>query len=73
MAAGAAVARFALRDELWLKWRFLGNLHGALEWNRRKLDRKTRFLTVAQVLLIAAVAVVGGYFVLMALIDWIGR
>lgn len=71
--AAVAVARFALRDELWLKWRFLGNLHGALEWNRRKLDRKTRFLTVAQALLIAAVAVVGGYFVLMALSNWIGR
>lgn len=58
-----AVARLALRDEVWLKWRFLGNLHTALEWNRRKLDRKTRFLTAAQAALIIDVVLVGGYFV----------
>lgn len=62
-----AVASFAGRDELWLKWRFLGNLHLAVDWNRRKLDRKIRFLTAAQALLIATVGLNGGYFVLTTL------
>lgn len=45
----------------------MGNLHMALEWNGRKLDRKIRFLTAAQVLLIATVGLDGGYFVLTTL------
>jgi len=61
------VASFAGRDELWLKWRFLGNLHLAVDWNVRKLDRKIRFLTAAQALLIATVGLNGGYFVLTTL------
>lgn len=65
-----AVARLARRDEPWLKWTFLGNLHGALEWNRRKLNRKTRLLGAAQAALIAAVTLVGGYFAVMAIRNW---
>lgn len=68
-----AVARFAGRDEAWLKWRFLGNLHRVLAWNQRKLNRKTRLLTVGQASLITAVLLVGGYFVWTAVIDWFGR
>lgn len=62
-----AVARFAAREATWLKWRFLGNLHRAVDWNRRKLNRKTRFLAFAQGLFMLAVLVVGGYFVVSAI------
>lgn len=63
----AAVATFARRDEAWLKWRFLSNVHGALEWNHRKLDRKTRLLTFAQGLFMLAAVLVGAYFVVSAI------
>ncbi len=64
--AAVAVARLAAREAPWLKWRFVGNLHLALDWNREKLNRKTRFLVVAQGLFMLAVLIVGGYFVVSA-------
>ena len=68
-----AVARFARRDAMWLKWRFFGNMHRELDWNRRKLDKKARFLAAAQALLILAVSLVGGYFVVVEVNRWMGR
>ncbi len=57
------LARFAARGGSWLKWRFIGNVLAAVDWNRKKLDRKTRLLAVAQTLFMFAVLIVGGYFV----------
>lgn len=61
-----SVARFAARDTAWLKWRFLGNVHRALDWNRQKLNRKARLLTAAQGFFMLAVVLVGGYFIVAA-------
>jgi hypothetical protein len=47
----------------WLKWRFLGNLQGAISENGTKLTRKARLLTGALVSLIATVGLLGAYFV----------
>ncbi len=55
------VVRFALRDEAWLQWRFMGNVLGAIDVNGRKLRRKARLLASSLVSLIAAVGLLGGY------------
>ncbi|MGH2752766.1 MAG: hypothetical protein ACRDK3_18140 [Actinomycetota bacterium] len=57
------VSRMALRDEEWLKWRFLANVHQALALNSAKLERKTQLLTWAQICLLAAIVIIGGSFI----------
>jgi hypothetical protein len=59
----AAVLRLMAAPEAWLRWRFLGNLQGALLENEGKLTWKARYLTAAQVSLFVGVAL-GGYFIL---------
>ena len=50
-------------DEAWLKWRFLGNMVVALTINRRKLERKARFLSSAIGFLFIVVLLLGGYLI----------
>jgi preprotein translocase subunit SecG len=54
--------RLMAAPEDWLRWRFLGNLQGAISENGRKLTRKSRLLTSALVSLIATVSLLGAYF-----------
>lgn len=57
--------------EAWLRWRFLGNLQGALLENEGKLTWKARYLTAAQMSLFVAVALLGGYFILAIIVGWL--
>jgi hypothetical protein len=50
-------------SEEWLKWRFLGNLEEALAANDGKLVQKARLLTASITSFIAAVLLLGAYFV----------
>jgi hypothetical protein len=70
-AAEAVAGMMSFPDE-WLKWRFLGNLLEAVEVNRAKLSDKTRWLTAAQAALLAAVGVIGGYFVYVLITGRVG-
>jgi hypothetical protein len=58
-----AVIRFMTASEEWLKWRFLGNLEEALAANDGKLVQKARLLTASITSFIAAVLLLGAYFV----------
>lgn len=59
----AVAVRMMAFPEDWLRWRFLGNVLEAVEVNRRKLRDKARLLTLAESLLLAAVGILGGYFI----------
>ena len=50
-------------NEEWLRWRFVPNVLDAIAVNRRKLALKSTFLTWALACLIAAVLLLGGYFI----------
>jgi hypothetical protein len=56
-------------DEVWLKWRFLGNMAVALSINRRKLQRKARILSSAIGFLILVVLLLGGYLMGVLITD----
>lgn len=58
-----AVIGFMTASEDWLKWRFLGNLEGAIAANEGKLLRKARLLTASISAFIGAVLLLGAYFV----------
>jgi hypothetical protein len=58
-----ALAQLMTASEEWLKWRFIPNVLNALAVNRRKLALKSAFLTWALACLIAAVVLLGGYFI----------
>ena len=49
--------------EEWLRWQFIPNVLNAIAVNRRKLALKSAFLTWALVSLIAALLLLGGYFI----------
>jgi hypothetical protein len=68
----AAAIRFMMAAQDWLKWRFLGNLESALETNDRKLRRKAWLLTAGTVILIAAVVLLGAYFVQAVVLGTLG-
>lgn len=61
--AFAAVLPRMANSEDWLRWRFLGNLQEAIEINRRKLNWKSRLLTLALLLLFGHIAILGGYLI----------
>jgi len=48
-------------DPTWLEWRFLGNMQGAIQENRRKLRTKTRLLSAALTALLLGSTLLGGY------------
>lgn len=60
-----AVMAWMMRDETWLKWRFLGNIREAESENSKKLQRKVRWLWWAVSLLFADVCLTGGYLMWM--------
>lgn len=62
-----SVIRLMAFGEDWLRWRFLGSFQLALEENGTKLRWKSRCLTSALSTLIAAVAMLVGYFVFAVL------
>lgn len=64
-----ALAQLMVASEEWLKWRFIPNVLDALAVNRRKLALKLAFLTWALACLIAAVVLLGGYFIYAVLWD----
>jgi hypothetical protein len=64
-----ALAQLMTASEEWLKWRFIPNVLDALAVNRRKLALKSAFLTWALACLIAAVVLLGGYFMLAVVWD----
>ncbi len=57
------VAELAQAPSDWLQWRFIGNVLKAVDTNRAKLDRKATWLICGQALLLAALMVLGGYFI----------
>jgi len=58
-----ALSQLMAAREEWLRWRFIPNVLNAIAVNRRKLALKSAFLTWALVSLIAAVLLLGGYFI----------
>ena len=64
-----ALAQLMAASEEWLKWRFIPNVLDALAVNRRKLALKSAFLTWALACLIAAVVLLGRYFIYAVLWD----
>jgi hypothetical protein len=70
-APEAVAAMMSFPDD-WLRWRFLGNVLEAVEVNRGKLSVKARWLTAAQTALLAAVMVIGGYFVKVLIVGEVG-
>lgn len=61
-SAEGAVRLMAAPEE-WLKWRFLGSMRDAIRVNRKNLLWKARLLTLALTSLIAAVGLLGAYFI----------
>ena len=55
--------RLMIAEEDWIKWRVLTNVLDAVRNNALKLERKAHLLTAALWSLLAAITVVGGYFV----------
>ncbi|MGH2658410.1 MAG: hypothetical protein ACRDHS_01800 [Actinomycetota bacterium] len=58
-----ALSQLMAAREEWLKWRFIPNALNAIAVSRRKPALKSALLTWALVCLIAAVLLLGGYFV----------
>jgi len=58
-----AVSAWIVRDEEWLKWRFLGNIQEAELENSKKLERKVRWLWWSVTLLFGDVCLTGGYLI----------
>ena len=56
------VARLAGASEDWVRWRLIGNMLDAVETNRDRLQRKTRWLAAGQLLLLVTLAPMGAYF-----------
>jgi hypothetical protein len=59
----SVVADLAEAPEDWIRWRLMGNMLGAIETNRNKLARKTRWLSLSQGILLVAITPFGAYFV----------
>ena len=59
----AALARMMDRDEVWLQWRFMGNLQESIVANNRKLNQKAVLLNVAIWTLALPLVVLGSYLV----------
>jgi hypothetical protein len=57
----AAVMSFMVRDEQWLKWRFLSNIEKAEAENSEKLRHKVAWLKWSTWLLFVDVSLVGAY------------
>jgi len=58
-----AVARRAQAPGDWLKWRFLANVHLAIDVNNSKLRQKSRLLTAGLGCLLASLLTLGGYLI----------
>jgi hypothetical protein len=58
-----AVARRALAPADWLKWRFVANVHHAIDANNTKLETKSRLLTASLGGLLVSLLALGGYLV----------
>lgn len=56
------IALLASAPEDWIRWRVIGNVLDAIDANRRQLRQKARVLSVAQLILLVALGLVGGYF-----------
>jgi len=58
-----AVARRAQAPGDWLKWRFLANVHRAIDVNNSKLGRKSTLLTAGMGCLLVSLLTLGGYLI----------
>ena len=58
-----AVARRAQAPGDWLKWRFLANVHRAIDVNNSKLGQKSRLLTAGLGCLLVSLLTLGGYLI----------
>lgn len=59
----SAMMRFMMRNEEWLKWRFLGNIEEAERKNAEKFKWKVRLVTGSMTALLVDIVLVAGYLV----------